>query len=330
LLANIAAMYAVYHGPIGIKGIATMVHHMAVGLANSLEAKGFKVQHGHFFDTLRIALSDNQLQAIRSKAEAADINFFYDATGLQIAIDETVTQADLDAIAAVFEANSVTAPGVTALPAALVRESNYLSHPVFNSYHTESDMMRYIKRLENKDLSLMHSMISLGSCTMKLNAATEMIPVSWEAFANIHPFAPAHQTEGYAQIIKELEVYLCEITGFEACSLQPNSGAQGEYAGLMIIRAYHLARNEGHRNIALIPSSAHGTNPASAVMAGMDVVVVACDDRGNIDVSDLKAKALQYADRLACLMVTYPSTHGVFETSIVEICDFIPILVVLD
>jgi glycine dehydrogenase len=323
LLANIAAMYTVYHGPVGIKGIATMVHHMAVGLANSLEAKGFKVQHGHFFDTLRIALSDNQLQAIRSKAEAADINFFYDATGLQIAIDETVTQADLDAIAAVFEASSVTAPGVTALPAALVRESEYLTHPVFNSYHTESDMMRYIKRLENKDLSLMHSMISLGSCTMKLNAATEMIPVSWEAFANIHPFAPAHQTEGYAQIIKELETYLCEITGFEACSLQPNSGAQGEYAGLMIIRAYHLARNEGHRNIALIPSSAHGTNPASAVMAGMDVVVVACDDRGNIDVADLKSKTLQYADRLACLMVTYPSTHGVFETSIVEICDFI-------
>lgn len=323
LLANIAAMYAVYHGPAGIKGIATMVHHMAVGLANSLEAKGFKVQHGHFFDTLRIALSDNQLQAIRSKAEASDINFFYDETGLQIALDETVTQADLDAIAAVFEAGSVTAPGVTALPAALVRESDYLRHPVFNSYHTESDMMRYIKRLENKDLSLMHSMISLGSCTMKLNAATEMIPVSWEAFANIHPFAPANQTEGYAQIISELEQYLCEITGFEACSLQPNSGAQGEYAGLMIIRAYHLARQEGHRNIALIPSSAHGTNPASAVMAGMEVVVVACDERGNIDIADLKSKALQYSDRLACLMVTYPSTHGVFETSIVEICDFI-------
>jgi len=323
LLANIAAMYAVYHGPAGVKGIATMVHEMAAGLAKSLEAKGVKTQHAHFFDTLRIELAANQLQEIRSKAEAADINFFYDATGLQIAIDETVTQADLDAIAAVFGAGPVTAPATHAIPVVLQRESTYLSHPVFNSYHTESDMMRYIKRLENKDLSLMHSMISLGSCTMKLNAATEMIPVSWEAFANIHPFAPASQTTGYAQIIQELEEYLCEITGFEACSLQPNSGAQGEYAGLMIIRAYHLARNEGHRNIALIPSSAHGTNPASAVMAGMEVVVVACDERGNIDVADLKSKTLQYADRLACLMVTYPSTHGVFETSIVEICDFI-------
>ncbi len=277
-----------------------------------------------FFDTLRVNVSGDQLTGIRQKAEAAGINFYYDAKGVQISIDETVTDAELNDIAAVFGAGPVASAATSAsIPAALQRETDYLTHPVFNSYRTESDMMRYIKRLENRDLSLMHSMISLGSCTMKLNAATEMIPVSWELFANIHPFAPVAQTAGYQKIIRELEQYLCEITGFEACSLQPNSGAQGEYAGLMIIRAYHQARNEGHRNIALIPSSAHGTNPASAVMAGMEVVVVACDERGNIDVADLKTKAVQYSANLACLMVTYPSTHGVFETAIHEVCEII-------
>jgi glycine dehydrogenase len=205
----------------------------------------------------------------------------------------------------------------------LKRSSAYLQHPIFNAYHTESKMMRYIKRLENKDLSLTHSMISLGSCTMKLNAATELIPVSWEAFANIHPLVPVNQVKGYYKIFKELETWLSEITGFDACSLQPNSGAQGEYAGLTVIRAYHMARGDAHRNVALIPSSAHGTNPASAVMVGMEVVVTACDERGNIDIADLKAKAELYKDRLSCLMVTYPSTHGVFETEIKEICSII-------
>ncbi|MEO6758344.1 MAG: aminomethyl-transferring glycine dehydrogenase, partial [Saprospiraceae bacterium] len=321
LLSNMAAMYAVYHGPAGIRGIAERAHAMAGALAAALESGGFRVAYGNFFDTLRIELTDQQLPDIRRNAEAVGINFFYGENALQISIDETTTETDLQDILAVF--------GVTAklqltekdrIPQALRRETPYLSHPVFNSYHTESDMMRYLKRLENKDLSLTHSMISLGSCTMKLNAATQLIPVSWEAFANIHPFAPADQTAGYAQIIHELEQYLCTITGFEACSLQPNSGAQGEYAGLMAIRAYHLAQGDHHRNVALIPSSAHGTNPASAVMAGMHVVVVACDERGNIELSDLKAKAEQHAANLACLMVTYPSTHGVFETAINEIC----------
>jgi glycine dehydrogenase len=324
LLANMAAMYAVYHGPKGIKGIATRTHNMAVSLAKSLTDAGFKLANKHFFDTLNINLTLFQIVEIKAKATKAGVNFYYHKTGIQIALDETVTEADLVAITAIFGAKEVKKQLPTqAFPSILSRETTFLQHPVFNSYHTESDMMRYIKRLENKDLSLMHSMISLGSCTMKLNAATQMIPVSWEAFANIHPFAPAAQTKGYAKIIDELSTYLCEITGFSACSLQPNSGAQGEYAGLMTIRAYHLANKDNHRTVALIPSSAHGTNPASAVMADMEVVVVACDERGNIDMVDLKAKAKQHAANLSCLMVTYPSTHGVFETSIQEICQLI-------
>ncbi|MFN0014074.1 MAG: aminomethyl-transferring glycine dehydrogenase, partial [Saprospiraceae bacterium] len=323
LLANIAAMYAVYHGPAGIRGIASRAHEMAKALAATLGNAGLHVASKHFFDTIRVDLPADQLTALRQKAENAGFNFFYDKTGLQISVDETATENDLTEIAGLFGAKAVTPVSTSAIPAALQRQTDYLTHPVFNVYHTESDMMRYIKRLENRDLSLMHSMITLGSCTMKLNAASEMIPVSWEAWANMHPFAPASQTGGYQKIIRELEQYLCVITGFDACSLQPNSGAQGEYAGLMVIRAYHEARNEGHRNVSLIPSSAHGTNPASAVMAGMDVVVVACDERGNIDVSDLRAKAEQHAKNLSCLMVTYPSTHGVFETSIKEICDII-------
>ncbi len=320
LLANMAAMYAVYHGPAGIRGIALRAHAMAASLATALTAGGFKQTNTHFFDTLNIALHEGQLTDLRKKAEAAGLNFFYTKNAVQIAIDETATEADLNDILGVFGIDATVRHMASAIPSALTRTSAYLSHPVFNSYHTESDMMRYVKRLENADLSLMHSMISLGSCTMKLNAAAEMIPVSWENWANMHPFMPIDQVQGYAQIIKELEQYLCEITGFEACSLQPNSGAQGEYAGLMAIRAYHLAQGDAHRDVALIPSSAHGTNPASAVMAAMQVVVVACDERGNIDVADLKAKAEQHAANLACLMVTYPSTHGVFETSIIEIC----------
>jgi glycine dehydrogenase len=322
LLANMAAMYAVYHGPDGIRGIAQRTNDMAAALSSALSGAGFKQTNAQFFDTLRFEFAESKLAEIKSKAEAAGINFYYEKNALQIALDETVTDQDLNDILKVFGVNAQLSK-VKAPKSALSRESEYLTHPVFNSYHTESDMMRYIKRLENRDLSLVHSMISLGSCTMKLNAAAEMIPVSWENWSNMHPFMPADQAQGYAHIISELEKYLCEITGFTACSLQPNSGAQGEYAGLMAIRAYHQATGGAHRNVSLIPSSAHGTNPASAVMAGMEVVVVACDERGNIDVSDLRAKAEQHAANLSCLMVTYPSTHGVFETSIKEVCDII-------
>lgn len=323
LLANMAAMYAVYHGPDGIRGIATHVHEYACAAAEMLSAGGYNVAHTRFFDTVRVEADGQKMATIRSKAEAAGYNFFYDNTGIQIAFDETVTERDLAAIGGIFGVQHGTEKSGTRVPDSLRRDSAYLTHQVFNIYHTESDMMRYIKRLENKDLSLMHSMITLGSCTMKLNAATEMMPVSWDEWANMHPFMPTEYARGYAQIIAELEKYLCDVTGLDACSLQPNSGAQGEYAGLMVIRAYHQATGGAHRNVSLIPSSAHGTNPASAVMAGMEVVVVACDERGNIDVADLRAKAEQYSDRLSCLMVTYPSTHGVFETSINEICDII-------
>jgi glycine dehydrogenase len=323
LLANMAAMYAVYHGPDGIRGIAAHVHEHACAVAQILSAGGHNVAHAQFFDTVRVEANSQKISEIRSKAEVAGYNFYYDNTGIQISFDETATERDLSAIGSIFGVQAATGKPETRIPAKLSRESAYLTHQVFNIYHTESDMMRYIKRLENKDLSLMHSMITLGSCTMKLNAATEMMPVSWDEWANMHPFMPTEYARGYAQIISELEKYLCDVTGFDACSLQPNSGAQGEYAGLMVIRAYHQATGGAHRNVSLIPSSAHGTNPASAVMAGMEVVVVACDERGNIDVDDLRAKAEQYSDRLSCLMVTYPSTHGVFETSIKEICDII-------
>jgi glycine dehydrogenase len=323
LLANMAAMYAVYHGPEGIRAIAQRTHDMASSLAVAFEKAGYKQVNAHFFDTLRIEVSPQQLADIRSVAEASGINFYFDGNAIQISLDETVNLEDLTDILHIFGVKNHDLSPANSLHSALQRSTPYLTHPVFNSYHTESEMMRYIKRLENRDLSLMHSMISLGSCTMKLNAATEMIPVSWELWSSIHPFAPKGQTQGYAQMIKELEVYLCEITGFTACSLQPNSGAQGEYAGLLTIRAYHESRGESHRNIALIPSSAHGTNPASAVMAGMQVVVVNCDDRGNVDMADLKAKIEQHSANLSCLMVTYPSTHGVFETAIQEICQLI-------
>ncbi len=330
LLAVMAGMYAVYHGPDGIKAIASRIHSLTVALADALKGAGYELVNNFYFDTVTFKVNKNEHDAIKRQSELAGFNFFYTDSSITIALDETTSTEELSTIAEIF--SSVTGkeskvildkdPGER-IPAALKRESAYLTHPVFNRYHTESTMMRYLKRLENKDLSLVHSMISLGSCTMKLNAAAELIPVSWEEFANIHPFAPSDQTEGYQQIFKELEHYLCQVTGFTACSLQPNSGAQGEYAGLMTIRAYHEANNAPHRNIALIPASAHGTNPASAVMAGMEVVVISCDDHGNIIVEDVKLKAEQYKDNLACLMVTYPSTHGVFETSITEICDII-------
>jgi glycine dehydrogenase len=330
LLAIMAGMYATYHGPKGIKAIATRIHTMATMLAANLKASGYQINHDYYFDTISIAVDAERLAQINALALENEMNFLYQHGNIQISLDETSSLQNLQDIARIFAVAGGASytwhpaePEALQIPEKLVRETPFLTHPVFNSYHTESQMMRYIKRLENKDLSLMHSMISLGSCTMKLNAATELMPVSWPEFANLHPFAPLDQTAGYQEIFHALEAWLSDITGFAACSLQPNSGAQGEYAGLLTIRAYHEARGESHRNIALIPSSAHGTNPASAVMAGMDVIVVQCDDHGNIDVEDLKVKADQYKDRLGALMVTYPSTHGVFEVRIHEICDII-------
>lgn len=331
LLANMAAMYAVFHGANGLKNIASRVHLLAQSLSNGLSKMGISQQNNSYFDTLHITGVDTI--AVKKAAEAVGVNFFYTNDSIIISIDETTAIDDINQILNIFaqvtgkKAEAVTAAQLSTvnyqLASDLQRSSSYLTHPVFNTHRSESQMMRYIKQLENKDLSLNTSMISLGSCTMKLNAATEMIPVSWPEFGGLHPFAPIDQTEGYQQIIAELNDYLCKVTGFTACSLQPNSGAQGEYAGLLTIRAYHAARKDDHRNVVLIPISAHGTNPASAVMAGFKVVVVKCDDAGNIDVADLKAKAEQYKDSLGALMVTYPSTHGVFEETIKDICQTI-------
>ncbi|MFK7810561.1 MAG: aminomethyl-transferring glycine dehydrogenase [Saprospiraceae bacterium] len=330
LLAIMAGMYATYHGPEGLKAIAKRVHSMTQALNNALKKLGYDQENKFFFDTVSIAATKSEISAIKKEALKAKFNFNYTKTAVQISLDETVVEETLLNIINVFAkakkekaVEKVSAPKSLKFPKRLVRTSEYLTHTVFNKYHTETEMMRYLKSLENKDLSLMHSMIPLGSCTMKLNAATQLIPVSWPEFANVHPFAPSNQMKGYLRIFEELEAYLSEITGFAACSLQPNSGAQGEYSGLLTINAYHEARNESHRNIALIPSSAHGTNPASAVMAGMKVVVVACDDNGNIDVKDLKEKAELHKDNLSSLMVTYPSTHGVFEKAIKEICKIV-------
>lgn len=330
LLANMAAMYAVYHGPAGLKDIATRVSELTQSLSIALNDLGFPTLHQHYFDTITVAANS---ATIKTFAEAAGINLRYtNADQISISIDETSSQKDVLDIVYVFaqskgldeaEIEFDSDFALSNIPAFAKRSSAYLSHPVFNTYHSESQMMRYMKQLENKDLSLNTSMISLGSCTMKLNAATEMLPVSWPEFGSLHPFIPSNQTEGYQQIIAELTDYLCKITGFTACSLQPNSGASGEYAGLLAIRAYHEARNEVNRNVVLIPISAHGTNPASAVMAGFKVVVVKCDEAGNIDVADMLAKATQYKDTLGALMVTYPSTHGVFEETIKDICQII-------
>jgi glycine dehydrogenase len=333
LLAIMSGMYAVYHGPKGLKDIATRIHLLAVLLEKGLVEMGFAQLNENYFDTLNINVEDLNIDNLRSIAETNQVNFHYDGNHVSISLDETTMPEDVVAILNIFseaknQPYTVTIPAVLdssnhKLPAALTRKGDYLTHPVFNQYHSESKMMRYIKFLENKDLSLTHSMISLGSCTMKLNAATELMPVSWPEFGQIHPFVPQGQVRGYMEMIHELETYLSEITGFAATSLQPNSGAQGEYAGLLVIHAFHADNGQGHRNIALIPSSAHGTNPASAVMAGMQVVVVKCDTNGNIDVADLKAKAEQHKDHLSCLMVTYPSTHGVFEATIKDICNII-------
>ncbi len=328
LLAIMAGMYAVYHGAQGMQGIAEQVHFSAVLLAAELKKLGYTVADGAFFDTIKLSGTDNA--KIRAAAESAQINFRYVENGLSISLDQTTGATELNAILGVFaQAAGKTAPTVSDAQVAQqkanfsYRTSAILSHPVFNTHHSESEMMRYIKWLENKDLSLTHSMISLGSCTMKLNAASELLPLTWPEFANVHPFVPPAQAQGFQEIIQALDTDLSEITGFAKMSFQPNSGAQGEYAGLMVIQAYHRSRGDAHRNVALIPSSAHGTNPATAAMCGMKIVVVKCDKLGNIDVEDLKAKAEEHKSDLSCLMVTYPSTHGVYEESITEITSII-------
>ncbi len=323
LLAVMAGMYGVYHGPNGLKKIAGRIHGLTKMLEGGLTSLGLKQVNEHYFDTLKVAVSNKE--TIQKAALAQGVNFrYFNDNHVGISLDETSTAEDVQAILTIFGGKSATKANDTInWPSALVRTSAFMTHPVFSSHHSEHEMLRYIKKLENKDLSMVHSMISLGSCTMKLNATTEMIPVTWPELGNIHPFAPADQAQGYAELTKNLEAWLAEITGFTAVSLQPNSGAQGEYAGLMVIRAYHANRGDHHRTVSLIPASAHGTNPASAVMAAMDVVIVKSDEEGKIDVADLKAKAEQYKDKLSCLMVTYPSTHGVFEESIIEICETI-------
>ncbi|MFM2207550.1 MAG: hypothetical protein RL213_1525 [Bacteroidota bacterium] len=328
LLAVMAGMYAVYHGPEGLRKIAGRIHAQASELDALLKGAGYVQANPTYFDTLHIE-TGKHTAAIRTAAEAAGINFRYIGdSSVTISLNETVSETDVREIAAIFAAAKGTAvtdkaSNTEVIKGQLKRTSAFLTHPVFSGHHAETQMLRYIAYLEKKDLSLNHSMIALGSCTMKLNATSEMIPVSWREWGGLHPFAPVEQAAGYRKMISELEEYLCTVTGFSAVSLQPNSGAQGEYAGLMVIRAYHHSRGEGHRDVALIPSSAHGTNPASAVMAGMKVVVVKCDDMGNIDLSDLRAKAELHKDHLSCLMVTYPSTHGVFEEGIKEITSII-------
>ncbi|MFK8057011.1 MAG: aminomethyl-transferring glycine dehydrogenase [Saprospiraceae bacterium] len=332
LLAIMAGMYAVYHGPKGLRDIAERVHARATGFAETLNGMGISLEKSAFFDTLRIRMTNDQRVKLQGELKGK-INLYYDLRRgddfVQVSFDETVTDATVailtDAFASAFAKTPSTSEtdAKSNLPATLARDVSYLAHPVFSAHQTETKLMRYIKRLENKDLSLTHSMIALGSCTMKLNAATELMPVSWPAFADIHPFAPVEQAAGYMQMFEELGAYLADICGFTATSLQPNSGAQGEYAGLTVIRAYHLSRGDDNRDVALIPESAHGTNPASAVMAGMRVVVVKSDAAGNIDLDDLKAKAEKHSANLSALMVTYPSTYGVFEADIVEICEVV-------
>ena len=318
LLAVTAAMYAVYHGPNQLRAIAERVHRLTVTLAISLRKADFAVVHDHYFDTLRVTAPGALERAAESGINLRDLG----DGDVGIALDETVGDGELAELLAVFGAKQTT-PQSEVLPASLERKSPFLEHPVFNRYHSETEFMRYLHRLETKDLALNTSMIPLGSCTMKLNAAAEMEPISWPGFADLHPFAPAEQATGYHQLIADLEAWLCEMTGFAAISLQPNAGSQGELAGMLAIRSYHSTRDEDGRDACLIPVSAHGTNPASAVMAGMRVVPVACDDDGNIDLADLRMKAAECGDALAALMVTYPSTHGVFETHIREVCDIV-------
>ena len=320
LLAIMAGLFAMYHGPQGLRGIGERVHGLTSDLAASLKAGGYTLINETWFDTVCVAV-DNAADVI-NKAESLGFNFRkIDENHIGVSLDETTTPDELVQICTVFGVDRDS--GTTGVPESVARAVDYLSHPLFHDYRTETEMLRYLKRLENKDISLTRAMIPLGSCTMKLNAAAEMIPVSWPEFARIHPFAPSHQVTGYHAMLQELSHWLTECTGYDAMSLQPNSGAQGEYAGLMAIRRYHRARGDAHRNVCLIPTSAHGTNPASAVMAGMKVVLVACDENGNVDMDDLTAKAEAHSSELAAIMVTYPSTHGVFETSIVALCELI-------
>src|SRR5216110_987163 len=333
LLAVVAAMYAVYHGPEGLRRIARRVHAYTTALAAALERLGYSLVFPHYFDTLAMEVPADVLPRIVDAARAKQINLrTLSQTRIGVALDETVTDDDLTDVVEAFAAplgrsvgaqHAAPLPGDSAIPESLARTTPFCTHPVFNTHHSETEMLRYLKKLEDRDLSLTAAMIPLGSCTMKLNATTEMIPITWRGFSRLHPFAPRAQAQCYATLFRQLEEWLAELTGFARVSLQPNAGSQGEFAGLLVIRAYHQHRGEAHRNICLIPQSAHGTNPASAVMAGMRVVVVKTDERGNIDVADLRAKAEEHALHLAALMVTYPSTHGVFEESIVEICEVV-------
>src|SRR5262249_41111477 len=337
LPAVIAAMYAVYHGPDGLKHIARKVHRTTGTLVEGLAALGWDVQQTTFFDTVTVEVGARQCEILRNATSNA-INLRKIGAGAQarigISCDETTTPAVVEAVWRAFGSQAQALPAVpsfeelsartdNAIPRDFARRSDFLTHPVFHLYRSETEMLRYMRRLSDRDLALDRSMIPLGSCTMKLNATAETIPITWPQFAKIHPFVPADQAQGYVELIADLSAQLCEITGYDAISLQPNSGAQGEYAGLLIIRAYHVSRGAPQRTVCLIPSSAHGTNPASAQMAGMDVVVVACDGDGNVDLADLRKKAEQYSNRLAAVMVTYPSTHGVFESAIREICSVV-------
>jgi glycine dehydrogenase len=331
LLAVIAAMYAVYHGPLGLATIAARIHRLTGVLAAGLKRLGITVVNDTFFDTLTVATGDRSFD-LHAAAMSRGANLRHvDTTHVGISFDETTTREDVKLLWQIFAPERAALPDFDALeptvddayPVALHRRSPFLAHPTFNRYHSETEMLRYLRRLADRDIALDRSMIPLGSCTMKLNAVAEMIPITWREFAHMHPFAPADQTEGYREMIAGLERMLCAATGYAAVSLQPNAGSQGEYAGLLIIRAYHASRGEAHRNVCLIPSSAHGTNPASAQMAGMRVVVVACDNQGNVDLADLRAKAEAHRADLAAIMVTYPSTHGVFEAGIRDICDIV-------
>jgi len=332
LLANISVFYAIYHGPEGLKRIANRIHRFTQILASALTNHGVTILNQSYFDTLTFN-SANDYDNIIARATAANINLRIDANSqIGISLDETVGLQELQILFNVISGKNIeidfydlnnSLDAKANITSSLLRNDEFLTHPVFNTHHAETEMLRFLKTLENKDFSLVHGMIALGSCTMKLNATSEMIPITWPAFANIHPFAPSSQTKGYLQLTTDLENWLAEVTGYDAVSLQPNSGAQGEYAGLLAIHKYHESRGEGHRNICLIPSSAHGTNPASAHMANMKVVIINCDDEGNVDVNDLKTKVSEVSENLACLMITYPSTHGVFEESIMDICKLI-------
>ena len=332
LLAIMASMYAVYHGPEGLRRIAERVHGLTLVLAEGLRRLGFDIASQVFFDTIRVPVAKTQADQIRIRANEQGINLRHHEDGsIGLSLDEVSSEDEVRRLLAMFvghdrlpfQASDIAATIDLTYPKSLARTSQYLTHEIFNRYHSEHEMLRYLHRLQAKDLSLVHSMIPLGSCTMKLNATSEMLPVTWPEFANIHPFAPNEQTRGYQTMFRQLEAWLAEITGFSAVSLQPNAGSQGEYAGLMVIRAYHRVQGEGHRDVCLIPVSAHGTNPASAAMAGMTVVVVACDRQGNVDLADLESKAAEYRDRLSALMLTYPSTHGVFEASVRRMCQII-------